>query len=260
MHLPLRWGGLGLFSLVDVQNAALVGATAGFLANGDPLLRPLFWKLFRLDSAEWVPAEMCKRILDTSFDGSDGSAWPIRILDDEDTVMLDDNPVAPAARVQHEIWERMQGKVLQGWCSELENFLSGKWSDSSLNADPLIIKQKESLALLRSRTTGKSHYALFKHTPSVPFFLSDDQFITHLRLNMAQSPVRNPVLLELKVCPLCKLNMTPSHPLYCNRSAGQATIGRHNASLRVMRSIFSKHRLALSLEKRLCEPVRPNTT
>ena len=77
---------------------------------------------------------------------------------------------------------------------------------------------------------------------------------------MGQSATRNPVFLEQKSCPLCSQVLTPSHPLFCSRSAGKATIGRHNASLRVLRSIFSKHYLALTLEKRICEPVRPHAS
>jgi len=84
-----------------------------------------------------------------------------------------------------------------------------------------------------------------------------------MRLNrMAESPVRNPVLLELQTCPLCKQRLTSSHLLY-TASIGWA--GDHcetqcfSKSVSV-RCIFNKHHLTLSLEKRECEPIRPNAT
>jgi hypothetical protein len=159
-------------------------------------------------------------------------------------------------KIQHELWDRKQKLVLAAWCSDLEQQLDGNWSQGGGGS----MKLKEKLALLRSRTAGKSPSALLKHCSSAPFFLSDEQFITHLRLNMGQSPVRNPVMCALEVCPLCRQRMTTAHPLFCNRSAGQATIGRHNASLRILRCTFSRHNLALILERKICEPIRPNAT
>ena len=129
--------------------------------------------------------------------------WPLQLKMAESKVLLDDEAVSAGEKLQHQLWDKMEKVTPDGWCTDLEQALDGKWS-VIYNEDSSIVAMKEALALLRSRSSGKSPSAFFKHCSIAPFFLSDEQFITNLRLNIGQSAIRNPVLLELHTLDLRK--------------------------------------------------------
>ena len=72
----------------------------------------------RRDLAEWAPCELCKELLTLPFSAAvqlSAADWPIKFVLNEQKVLLEDEPVVPAAKLQHELWERMQNASLQNW-------------------------------------------------------------------------------------------------------------------------------------------------
>lgn len=76
-----------------------------------------------MDLVECAPSELCKQFLASSFSSVQGhEKWPLQLK-----MLMDDEAVSAGEKLQHQLWDRMEKLVIDGWCTDLEQALYGKW-------------------------------------------------------------------------------------------------------------------------------------